>query len=97
MAESIIPNTLNEQIATVNEKIAKLIKSKTISGTTDNDGYISLGLSMYQVPVYATGSSQSKIEKFVCGSSSGWGGYALCSVKNTSVTFTCWYLDFANL
>lgn len=89
-------NKLNDGLSSLNSKIANLLKSKIISGTTDADGYISLGISEYQVPVYATGTNQARIQRFVCGMNSGlWGGYALCDVKSTSVTFTCWYLDFS--
>jgi hypothetical protein len=83
---------MNNAIA---QSTAKL-KSKEIYGTTDNDGYINLGLSDYQVPVWTTGGSQSKILRLVCGADSGsWGGFAICNAANMQVTFTCWYLDYS--
>lgn len=87
---------LNSVYSALNSKIASLLKSKNVSGTTDSSGYISLGLSTFQVPVYVTGASQARFQRFACGSNTAWGGFAICDVNNTSVNFVCWYLDFAS-
>lgn len=79
----------------LNSKIV-LLKSKLIQGNTDSSGDISLSLSEYQVPLWATGSGAPKINRFITGTSSGWGGYANTKVTSGSISFYLYYADFTN-
>lgn len=77
-------------------KVSSLLKSKTVSGTTDAKGYIMLGLNNAYSVIYLRSTISDHQVNLTTGSTSWWARITLngAAVANTSVTINVKYFEF---
>lgn len=71
------------------------LRTKTVTGTTDSNGFITLGLANTCIPLAARSSRSDDHVEFTTGSSSWWGRVTNKGAArgSASVTITVWYIE----
>lgn len=79
-----------------NSKVSSLLKSKTVSGTTDANGYISLKLNNSYSIIYLRSTTTDHQVNLTTGSTSWWVRITLngAAVANKNVTINVKYFEF---
>lgn len=83
-------------VSTIKNTLPSLLKSKTVSGTTDSNGYISLNLKTTYSVIYLLSTVSDHQVNLTTGATSWWVRITLNgnAVANTSVNIKVKYFEF---